>query len=710
MNTWLKKAISLALAVLMLLLLLPSSLAAEGGIISDPVIPGLSDGGALLHLISGESDGEDAVIEEESCTIEFSIGTEAQEAGIAVPAAMAIAKGSTIEALPTLQWLDENGAVVRAFSGWYLDEEATTRFGMDSAVEHSMTLYAQWSEIQKPLYTLTFEYMWNEAPQYWTVQAEEGTLISAVIGGVMLNSGVMLSQCALLVIGEDGEETLLDPATDAVMGDMHIVVLEGLHDVGLYDISGSKTVEAGSTITLKSDNDWYGYSHTWAVSDPSVATISSNGAQATLTGVALGTVTVYHTYGSRNQTRTETFVVEVTQDGNSGAQVYYLKSPTSNPDSNSTDQWGDVVQFNGANATVNMTGAVWDNNKNAFRRDNNLAQMIVSWPNGSTGASWTLDRNYYLNTVYQAVYDTYRTELEKDLGITDLQLSDIESITLIPYKISKDNGTSPNKHIDCTISVKCSKSYVASFNVQMPGNTDYINVSTQNKKIVNGTPDPIDKYTNNTRIPETMVVDGVTYVFDGWYSEANEKISDGNWPYTPKNAELADGTVNFYAHYVRTHTSVTVTKRVAGNMGDAGKDFTFTVALRDAAGSLITSKPPYMSDADWNVCQNGFTLNGSTNSSLTLSTIPYGATVVITEENTDYTESYAVNDGQSAQGNVCTLDSVTDAASVTFTNTKTASIDTGVNLDMLPYILLLAVAGGAIVLLLALRSRRGKED
>ncbi|MDO5378938.1 MAG: hypothetical protein Q4G52_11445 [Clostridia bacterium] len=617
MNTWLKKAVSLALAVLMLLLLLPGGMAAEGESVSAPVIPGLSDGGALLQSISGETDGK---------------------------------------------------------------------------------------------YTLTFEYIWNEAPRVWTAQAEEGTLLADVINGVMLDSGVMLSQCALLAIGEDGEETLLDPATDAVTGDLHIVVLEGLNDVGLYAISGPSTVGVGDTITLKGSGEGY-RNHQWSVESvdsSSDATISqnNNGYEATLTGVTPGKVIVTHRY---NYYYTETF--EVTVTATSGAQVYYLKSPTSNPDSNSTDQWGDVVQFNGANATVNTTGAVWTDDKNAFRRDNNLAGMIVSWPSGSTkGSSWTLNREYYLDTVYQAVYDTYKTELETQLNITDLQLDDIESITLIPYKISKDNGTTPDKHIDCTISVKCSKSYVASFNVQMPGDTDYTNVSLQNKKIVNGVPDPIDRYTNNASIPETKVVDGVTYVFDGWYSEDNEKISDDSWPYNPRTEELADGTVNFYAHYIPAHASVTITKRVAGNMGDAGKDFSFTVKLHDAAGDEITSKPPYMSDADWQICQTGFTLNGSTNSTKTLTTIPYGATVVITEADTDYTESYAVNDRASTEGNACTLASVTDTASVTFTNTKNAAIDTGVNLDMLPYILLLAAAGGAAALLLALRSRRGKDD
>ena len=370
-----------------------------------------------------------------------------------------------------------------------------------------------------------------------------------------------------------------------------------------------------------------------------------------------------------------------------GALVYFLVSPTSNPESNVQGNWSDIV----GEAVVQIPdNAQWEKGDKGstqnllLSKDSNLPTYILEWPDGSQDTTWTLNRSDYYD-FYVVVYNNYKEQLKKDLGITDLKLEDIEEITLTPYKISKGNGTDPDKHIDCKVSIKCSKAYVAQFNVQMPGNDGYTIVYSENKKIVNSTAEAIGKYTNNDKVPETIVDKDITYRFDGWYNEAGEKVAD--WPYTPTADELDDGTVNFYAHYVPATTSITVTKKVSGNMGDVNKEFNFTYSYTGIDGSQITGS---------------FNLkNGDTSD--TISNIPIGTVLTLTETGADGYETSATYGEKfvKAENGDMTFTIAESGGNIIVTNEKEVTIDTGVSLDTLPYVLLLggmAVLGGALLL------------
>lgn len=470
------------------------------------------------------------------------------------------------------------------------------------------------------------------------------------------------------------------------------------NEITAYAISESETVGVGETVTLKSGSAGCGYG-SWSSSNESIATVDQNGV---VTGVSVSEtpVTITHTYCTKqrnhqyswdrehNYNGEEKFSVTVTA---AGALVYYLKSPTSDPDSNETDQWGNAVQYNGNNAEVNTTGATWTENKNIFKQNADLTQYIISWPDGSTGSTWTLDKNIYQETVYAAVYNTYRTELENTLGINNLEQSDIEEITLIPYKISMNNSSTPDKHIDCTISVKCSKAYVARFNVQNPGEIGYTNVSAQNKKIVNDVPETIVKYTDEINVPTRKEVDGITYVFDGWYGEDGEKIEENEWPYKPNEKELEDGTVNFYARYVRANVRITITKQVTGNMGDVNKEFSFS----------------YSYGEDDNPQTGTFTLrNGGSHD---LENVPIGTTLTLTETNAEgYTISAEYGNTTVSDGNGMTFTINNEDTVIVVKNHKEAIPDTGVLLDSLPYVLILMLTVISGVVLLHRKRRNGE--
>jgi len=236
------------------------------------------------------------------------------------------------------------------------------------------------------------------------------------------------------------------------------------------------------------------------------------------------------------------------------AAVFLLKTPTSLPGSNDPSQWAPDNSECKWLGKVNTYGATWDDNgKNVLT---NVSDYVTSWPDGKTGDVWTLEPgDSYWSEVINEIWDEYKDTIEKQTGITGLTQSDLESITVTPYKISRYNNTTPDKHIDCIISVKSKKSFTARFNVRAPGEKDYAIVDSreyQSGESVQETGVNIEKQIN---------IGGVLYVFDGWYKEESgpvldepgtEKVTQDEWDegYPPSDEELKNGVVNFYAHYV----------------------------------------------------------------------------------------------------------------------------------------------------------------
>lgn len=237
------------------------------------------------------------------------------------------------------------------------------------------------------------------------------------------------------------------------------------------------------------------------------------------------------------------------------AAVFLLKTPTSQPGSNDPSQWAPDNSECKWVGKVKTYGAAWeDNGKNILT---NVSDYVVSWPGGATGDAWSLKPgDDYWDEVVDEIWDEYKDTIEKQTGITGLTQDDLESIVVTPYKISRNNGTEPDKHIDCIISVKSRKNFTARFNVRAPGEDDYsIRESReyQSGERVEGTTADIEK---------ELDIGGARYVFDGWYKELpgsvtdepdpKEKVSQDEWEegYEPTDEELENGVVNFYAHYV----------------------------------------------------------------------------------------------------------------------------------------------------------------
>ena len=579
-----------------------------------------------------------------------------------------------------------------------------------------------------------------------------------------------------------------------------VLALTGGYDAELLDERASYadetsyTVKVNKTISIKGKS---GQNHYWSSSESGVATVSYKDNKATITGVSKGTVTIIHKYEYKKypwsdpEERSQSFTVTV-EDWYDKAGLYIMYDPEAKPDSNDTTMWTGVVTVGGEHAKLgDLNGATWTGNRNIFFRniggaDSDTAkQYIKYWPDGAAyngprvlepgnlfrqtdvtynGKSATLENmifEMYKGKLVTMYTDNGYSEDAANALVEKMKASDI-TFTITPHKISQSNSTTPDKHIDCTVTVTCDKTFTAKFNVKKPGESGYTTVNSKLYLWKDNDVNTVAQYVNNNTVPyEILEKDGSKWVFDGWYPEnadgTGPNLDDpdahpiSNWPYKVSENELTnnggDRVVNFYAHYKKATSNVTITKQVTGLLGDTNKEFAFNVSIKqngaDCTGVTANKNGAAVSLND------GFTLKH--NETVTLENVPIGATITVTEvtpgkhynvsatghsgeqnggNNVIFTYVAAANTATASDADEADLmllsmdeDTAVDADGdavaydvgarvknnqIIVTNHATLIPDTGVLLDTLPYIVILAVVAGGVALLM-LRKHR-KED
>ena len=153
------------------------------------------------------------------------------------------------------------------------------------------------------------------------------------------------------------------------------------------------------------------------------------------------------------------------------------------------------------------------------------------------------------------------------------------------------------------------------------------------------------------------------------------------------------------------NTGTLTVYKVTGNMGDKQRKFDITVTLTAPEGKTVTAPIYVGGDTEPAYVWRGWKIRNQTNlahgKGITISNIPYGVTYEVTEtlpEGLGYKNpiiTYSDSDKVINEGE--------DPDSVTVTNEKDVSIETGINLDNAPYIAILAVAIGGLALFLIRR-------
>lgn len=527
-----------------------------------------------------------------------------------------------------------------------------------------------------------------------------------------------------------------------------VVRMDG-YDVETLDAKASSsnvTVMVHATKKIRASGGSYG---SWSItSGNDKISLTSNAvwengyryAVAYITGLATGNAEIMYKplVGPH-----EYFTIEVTD---TRAAIYFLSSPDGVPASNDEKYWSPTADQSALSASIDVSSATWNNDKNIFT---NVGNHILLWPDSkTTGGSWTLTSEdtspmvggkTAFKYVLDSIWDNYKSKIASDLDVdvNTLEKNDISQITLKAYKISRNNSNTDGQffHIDCMIDVVSKANFTAKFWVKYPGSEEYGLVDAKIYKHdskVNNT-EIVDKNSAGTvRVPSTMVRDGVTYQLTGWYPEntvgdpydesKQQKLKD-SWGegYEPSKAELADGTVNFYAHYEPVSADLTISKTVTGLLGDQHRAFTFQIV--DSNGNAVALTESNIQKFVDNLTEDdkakvGLVSNGAdgrftlvSGASITLKNLPSGEYKVIEESATGYETSWKLGEsGELHEKSVEATVNVQGAAqTIAFTNHATLKPDTGVLLDTLPYIVILAVVAGGVALLM-LRKHRKEDD
>lgn len=582
-----------------------------------------------------------------------------------------------------------------------------------------------------------------------------------------------------------------------------VVVRTDGYDTELLDERASKeiTITVGESKSIKIESYWplLSKNHKWESKDEKTAIVSGSGRDVTVTGKSVGKTTIIHKYkhaGGDWQTEEYTVIVEYEE-----AAVYILLDTEKDPDSNATSEWTGFVAYNGQHAKLgDLRNADWKGNKNIFIgglpdgvSGETAKKYIQSWPDGQqykgprvfkpddSSGFRKIDVTYDGKTGHleDMILEKYRDTLYKSYGNTEFNQADVKKLvddlkaneitfTITPHKISKDNEvnkSSPrSKHIDCTVTVTCDLTFTAVFNAKDSTGNSYTSVGRKVYLWYNDDPDK-NKVSQCPTVPKGYTdEDGVQWVFDGWCLEdvttgtepgENAKVIS-DWPYTVNKNLLTNGgndrVVNFYAHYRKATSNVTITKQVTGLLGDTNKEFTFNVSITQnnvaCTGVTATKKTETGTETVSNL--TNFTLKH--NETVTLENVPIGATITVKEDTPGehykvsatghgseqnggsiVTFTYVAAANTATAGNADDADlmllsmdegtavdadavALTDATdkkvpnnAITVTNRATLIPDTGVLLDTLPYIVILAVVVGGGILLM-LRKRRKNDD
>lgn len=379
-------------------------------------------------------------------------------------------------------------------------------------------------------------------------------------------------------------------------------------------------------------------------------------------------------------------VIPIKQEDGTYKDYYYQTDPRRPKDAPYyTIEWYRVVVSDGANTGKNGADGTWDteDQKNKYTKGDYASPIKAVY-----------GKQYHLDGVLQ-FHDEVHINVSykvQDAGITGFDLqADYSAV----YKTEKDKA----------ISLK--------------------NARRPDKDSLNGS-----AWVSTPLYPETKEVGRITYQFDGWYT--NEACTGNKFDF--ENGTITKDTI-FYAKYVpiSEETDVTITKQVTGLLGDTNKEFAFSATVTNG-GDDITSQIDAVDENGSKVVLSSFKLKH--NQKITLKDVPVGATVTVTEiapgahykvtatgytgeqdgsnnvsftyiavKSADAVETASETGAETAMAVVTAV----DADDIVVTNHCTLKPDTGVLLDTLPYIVILAVVAGGVALLM-LRKRRKEDD
>ena len=511
----------------------------------------------------------------------------------------------------------------------------------------------------------------------------------------------------------------------------------------------SFTIEPGATVTVTgSSSSWnssgWGSSRwkdRWESNNSQIVIRGASDDQQTITikdnsNVENTKATITHTYWAQDwwsyyKTQEQFYVTtkKWTDSYEGNAAIYFLKVPTGGKQmSNNPDNWLPGAGESEMLGTINVgkhgiyPAAVWSQSDDTYQKNvvTTRNQNVTNYITGSndSGLEWDATNGYFVvkrdSDWFDYIWTQASTQTAYQGMLTDK--NDVTEIHLTPCKISRANGGTYPYHIDCELTIVNKWTYDAKFYERDP---DMVEEWTLVDDGTYKQDEKVPLTTERTIGSKKVGKDGVNYILVGWYLEdqtsgeyeanSSRLLESSDWSYTPKESDLKDGVVKFYALWVpETQRDIKVTKQVTGWFGDHEKEFEFTVI--DKKGNVKKS----------------FTLTSGQSQVIDDFLVQAGDTVKIEEAGAqDYETTAQIYgpDGTELLNQALNTSTAEKSITITITeemiklneieiivtNHRDGEIDNGVLLDTLPYILILVVVVGGGVLLF-LRKRKNDDD
>ena len=410
--------------------------------------------------------------------------------------------------------------------------DADTQVTSTAGETHEDTATEKWITVGKSVTLSSENYQYGNYSHEWSIDEDSQEIVSKSGWG-----------SSITVTGlKEGTATVKDKVTwttgvfwqqeheDTITYTVHVLAKKsatGITITGANEVTQFKNINLTYTLTPTGAEGTV----QWSSSNEDILTVDSSGK---VTGLRRGQATVTaNVYSGQSLLCSATKTIQVVEDttvAGDSAIVYYLLDPTKDANSNDSGNWGPAY----GTAKVNVTGATWTGGRNCF---DNVDQRVVSWPNGTN----VVTRD---STAWNQIFNKYKSSVEEQLGVPITE-DDVVSITLRPAKISRNNSSTPDLHLDCNVDVNCKRVSIVHYYLldksSDPNSTEYVHQGS--KSYINGNKTNPETVTGKS-FPRTKTgTDGATYTFSGWYTD-QELTQPATFPYT------VNSNVNFYAKYV----------------------------------------------------------------------------------------------------------------------------------------------------------------
>lgn len=193
------------------------------------------------------------------------------------------------------------------------------------------------------------------------------------------------------------------------------------------------------------------------------------------------------------------------------ASIFYLKDPTKNRDSNTGADWSGPLGGKEA-GFVDTTGFDWKKSptNSEVYNSKDVQPDDVTWPTGfGTPSTDGLKLNKG-TAEWNAIFEAFKTEVETDNEVGSLTEDQVDSITLVPYKVSRGNQTDGSYHVDCDVVIECN---FVTVDFMVKDNSGNLTSILPNGKMTC----PKGQAFPQNKVPTAP--EKVGYEFDDWYTD-----------------------------------------------------------------------------------------------------------------------------------------------------------------------------------------------